>query len=199
MFGRLLYALTAAVLAVGFCVLYFAGTNWLLNRIVGDRRRSDGTMLRRDGIRTAVRPWLFTGPALLLLSVYLVYPVYETIKLSFLDKAGVDFVGLSNYLWAFTNPEFLQAIRNNLLWLVMVPTMSCIVGLIVAVLADRVWWGTIAKSLIFMPMAISVTMLLVAMAEPQPNVLNLMSLMMSSSTLMYISIRSPQTGLPTLP
>ena len=155
MFGRLLYALTAAVLAVGFCVLYFAGTNWLLNRLVGDRRRSDGTMLRRDGIRTAVRPWLFTGPALLLLSVYLVYPVYETIKLSFLDKAGVDFVGLSNYLWAFTNPEFLQAIRNNLLWLVMVPTMSCIVGLIVAVLADRVWWGTIAKSLIFMPMAIS--------------------------------------------
>jgi len=142
-------------MAIGFCVLYFAGSNWLLNRLLSDRRRSDGTLNRNDAARSAVRPWLFVGPALVLLSIYLVYPVYETIKLSFLDNAGVKFVGLDNYIWAIKNPEFLQSVRNNILWLIMVPTLSCGFGLIVAVLADRVWWGTIAKSLIFMPMAIS--------------------------------------------
>lgn len=143
------------VLAIAFCVLYFAGSNWLLDRLVGDRRRFDGTIVRRDGLRSAVRPWLFAGPALVLLSLYLVYPVYETFKLSFLDNAGVGFVGLANYRWAVNNTEFLQAVRNNILWLIVVPAMSCVIGLVVAVLADRVWWGTIAKSLVFMPMAIS--------------------------------------------
>jgi alpha-glucoside transport system permease protein len=152
---QLLYALFAVALAIGFCVLYFTGTNWLLDRLVGDRRHSDGTVVRRDGLRSAVRPWLFAGPALVLLSLYLVYPVFETFKLSFLDSAGVRFVGLANYRWAVTNTEFLQAVRNNVLWLIVVPGMSCSIGLVVAVLADRVWWGTVAKSLIFMPMAIS--------------------------------------------
>jgi alpha-glucoside transport system permease protein len=153
--AQLLYALLAVVLGIGSCILYFAGANWLLNRLVGDRRRSDGSLMRRDALRTRMRPWLFAGPALVILTVYLAYPVIETIRLSFMNRGGTGFVGWANYLWLFKNPEFLQSVRNNLLWLIMVPTMSCAVGLVVAVLADRVWWGTIAKSLIFMPMAIS--------------------------------------------
>lgn len=155
MIEQLLFAFLAVILGVGFCALYFVGSNWLLGRLLGDRRLADGSLLRRDSIRTKVRPWLFAGPALLLLTVYLAYPVYETFKLSFMDRSGTSFVGLANYFWLFKNPEFIQSVRNNLLWLIVVPAMSCGVGLVVAVLADRVWWGTIAKSLIFMPMAIS--------------------------------------------
>jgi alpha-glucoside transport system permease protein len=153
--AQLFTAFLAAALGIGICALYFAGTNWLLSRLAKDRRRTDGSLVRRDALRTRVRPWLFAGPALFILSAYLAYPVFETIRLSFMDRGGTNFVGLANYFWLFQNPEFLQSVRNNLLWLIMVPTMSCTVGLVAAVLADRVWWGTIAKSLIFMPMAIS--------------------------------------------
>lgn len=145
----------AVALGIGVCTLYFAGSNWLLNQLARDRRRPDGSMVRRNRLRTRVRPWLFAGPALVLLTVYLAYPVVETVRLSFMDRNGAQWVGPANYLWLFKNPEFLLSVRNNLLWLIVVPTMSCAVGLVVAVLADRVWWGTIAKSLIFMPMAIS--------------------------------------------
>ena len=63
-----------------------------------------------------IRPWLFLGPALLLLGVYLVYPVFETIWLSFHDKDGENFVGLNNYTWALKDSQFRQSIFNNLIW-----------------------------------------------------------------------------------
>ncbi len=139
-------------MGIGVCVLYFAGTNYLLDRIAADQTGNSFQMQRR---RNSIRPWIFLGPALLLLIVYLVYPVYETVRLSFYNFSGFEFVGLKNYIWAFQNPEFIQAIINNLMWLLFVPTLSVVFGLIVAVLSDKLWWGTIAKSLIFMPMAIS--------------------------------------------
>ena len=152
MAGQLLDSLIAVVSGIGVCVLYFAGSNYLLERIFSD---AEGLSSYKDQWRRAIQPWLFLTPALFLLCVYLVYPVYETIRLSFFNFGGFDFVGLKNYLWAFGNPEFMQAIYNNLLWLVFVPTLSVVFGLLVAVLADKVSWGTLAKSLIFMPMAIS--------------------------------------------
>lgn len=156
MIDQLINAAIAVVLGIGFCFLYFAGTNWVLDRLFADRTRADGTINNANARRrSAIRPWLFAGPALLILSMYLVYPVYETLKLGFLDNAGEKFVGISNYIWLAQNPEFIQSIGNNLLWLLIVPTMSCMMGLLVATLADRVWWGTIAKTFIFMPMAIS--------------------------------------------
>lgn len=152
---QLVNAAVVVVLGIGFCIIYFAGSNWLLDRLLCDRVSSDGSVVRKDNSRSAIRPWLFVGPSLLLLSTYLVYPVYETVKLSFMGPIGEEFVGFNNYIWAFQNPELLRSVGNNILWLIIVPTMSCAMGLIVATLADRVWWGTIAKSLIFMPMAIS--------------------------------------------
>ena len=65
------------------------------------------------------------------------------------------FVGLDNYIWLFQDREFHQSMFNNILWLVFVPAMSTFFGLVIAALTDRIWWGNIAKSLIFMPMAIS--------------------------------------------
>ena len=64
-------------------------------------------------------------------------------------------MGLNNYIWAINNPESKRAVLNNLGWLLIVPTLSTFFGLVIANLADRIWWGTIAKSIIFMPMAIS--------------------------------------------
>jgi alpha-glucoside transport system permease protein len=146
----------ATLLAAGGLVVYFFGTNWLLDRVCADRVASDGTIIKSyQRWRSAIRPWLFVGPALLLMGVYLVYPAIQTLILSFFNASGTSFVGLRNYTWAFHDPGFNQAIRNNLAWLILVPTISTALGLVIAVLADHVRWGTIAKSLIFMPMAIS--------------------------------------------
>ena len=147
-------ALVAVVLGVGLSVAYFAGTNWLLDTGLKDTEH-DGKLVIREHGREAIRPWLFVAPAIFLLGVYLVYPVYETLRLSFFDRTGNVFTGLGNYIWAFRDPEFLTSIRNNILWLVIVPALSTAFGLVVAVLADRVRWGTFAKTLIFLPMAIS--------------------------------------------
>lgn len=154
---RILYALVAIVAAVSALLLYFYGTNWLLDRAFADRVTADGSVLssREGRIREAIRPWLFVGPALILLILFLVYPAVQTVFLSFFDSNGRNFVGLRNYEWAFNDGEFRQSVGNNLLWLMVVPFSSTALGLIIAVLADRVRWGNIAKSLIFMPMAIS--------------------------------------------
>jgi alpha-glucoside transport system permease protein len=145
-------AIAAVVISIAICLIYFAGSNYLLDKIV---HLPIGTKNQRETVRSSIRPWLFLAPALFLLGVYLLYPLVETFRLSFYDATGESFVGLSNYRWVFLDPYFLITIRNNFLWLVVVPTMATVFGLIVAVLADRVWWGNFAKSMVFMPMAIS--------------------------------------------
>ncbi|MDQ7028006.1 MAG: sugar ABC transporter permease [Anaerolineae bacterium] len=154
--GQIISALVAIVLGVGALVLYFFGSNLILDTLIPDRAEPDGRVLEsREKDRERIRPWLFVGPALILLGIYLVYPAIQTFILSFRDSDGEGFVGIRNYTWALENPEFRTSIRNNILWLLIVPFLSTVFGLLVAVLADRVSWGNFAKSLIFMPMAIS--------------------------------------------
>ncbi len=155
MISQILFALFTVALGVGGCVGYFYGSNWLLDRMFPATRAGSGIQDRNLKIQSAIRPWLFLAPALILLTVYLVYPVIETFRLSFLDKNGETFVGMANYRWAFNDDIFRQSIFNNLLWLAVVPAACTGLGLIIAVLTDRIWWGNIAKSLIFMPLAIS--------------------------------------------
>lgn len=103
-----------------------------------------------------VRPWIFVGPALVILGVYLIYPVVNTVLLSFKDAAAVDYVGLDNYRFVFTDDGMLRAIRNTLGWIVLVPLAAVSMGLAFATLADRLRRGeAVAKSMIFLPMAIS--------------------------------------------
>lgn len=108
---------------------------------------------------TQIQSWLkyvvFLGPAAVLLLVGLVYPAVRTIWLSFLDARGEEFVGLTNYIFIFTRPELLLVLRNTLLWVVVVPILSTVVGLLIAYLTDRMRGAAIVKALIFMPMAIS--------------------------------------------
>ena len=82
-------------------------------------------------------------------------PTLRTFGLSFLDETSTRFVGLENYLYAFTNPTMLESFGNNLLWLVFGTSGTVILGLIIDVLADRSRWESAFKALVFMPMAIS--------------------------------------------
>jgi alpha-glucoside transport system permease protein len=156
MVQQFLMAALAVFIGVAACFAYFWGTNWILDRLVASNPGlPPDEVTRRDTRRSAIRPWLFVFPALLFLAVYLVYPVFETVRLSLFDKFGQEFVGFENYAWAFGDSTFWQSALNNIGWLLIVPSLATAFGLVIAVLADRLWWGNIAKSLIFMPMAIS--------------------------------------------
>lgn len=99
--------------------------------------------------------WLYLGPALFFLGFYLVYPSIRTIYNSFFDARLANFVGPKNYLTAFTSPPMVTAFRNNLLWLVIFTFFSVGMGLVLAVLLDRVRYEALVKSIVFLPMAIS--------------------------------------------
>lgn len=152
MTDQVIQTISAVLVSIAFCLLYFAGSNFVLDKIV---HLPIGSKNSRDMFRTNLRPWLFMAPALLLLGTYLVYPLFETFRLSFYDATGEQFVGLANFRWVFLDQNFLLTIRNNFMWLLVVPAAATALGLVVAVLADRVWWGGFAKSMVFMPMAIS--------------------------------------------
>jgi alpha-glucoside transport system permease protein len=103
-----------------------------------------------------VRPYVFVGPALVILTVFLVYPVINTIILSLKDAQSVEFVGLDNFKFVFTDDSMLRAIRNTAGWIIVVPLVAVSIGLAFATLADRLKRGeAVAKSMIFLPMAIS--------------------------------------------
>ncbi len=107
--------------------------------------------MRKGGLM----PWLYVGPTLLILAAYLVYPTLTTLYLSFFDKRSENFTGLDNYVWTFTSKAMRTAFRNNLLWLVLFTALTVSLGLVLAVLADRVRYESPFKSVIFLPMAIS--------------------------------------------
>jgi alpha-glucoside transport system permease protein len=106
-------------------------------------------------VREGVRPFVFVGPALVILGVYLVYPAVRTVYLGFFSADSSTFVGLENYIFALTNPEMLIVLRNNIMWLLFVTSFVVGLGLVISVMVDRVRWESIAKSIIFLPMAIS--------------------------------------------
>ncbi len=140
--GQILNTLLAILLGVGGIVLLYI----ILDSLIG---------FLPDRVQQRIRPWVYVGPLLIILAFYLVYPTLNTIYLSFLDKRSENFVGLKNYIFAFTNPAMHVAFRNNVLWLVLQTTFSVGLGLVLAVLTNRVRYETVIKSLIFLPLAIS--------------------------------------------
>jgi|TARA_B000000565_G_scaffold66216_1_gene45190 alpha-glucoside transport system permease protein len=144
-----IFALILTVFIGLLCfVIYFGLSNFVLDYLLIYKNHS---FVYENSIRVLI----FIAPAFIVLFVFILYPVFETVRLSFYDKFGREFVGLHNYLWAINDPNFRRSILNNLGWLLIVPTLSTFFGLVIANLTDRIWWGTIAKSIIFMPMAIS--------------------------------------------
>lgn len=109
-----------------------------------------------ERFRESLRPYVFVGPALVILSVFLIYPVVNTVLISFKDSTSNEWVGLDNYRFVFTDESMLRSIRNTAGWIVIVPTVALVIGLVFAVLADKLRRGeAVAKSMIFLPMAIS--------------------------------------------
>ena len=140
--------ISTVIVGVLFFIIYFGLSNFILDLVCKFKSNS-------VALENSVRAIIFIAPAFLVLFMFILYPVFETVRLSFFDKFGREFVGWNNYLWALNDPNFRRSILNNLGWLLIVPTLSTFFGLVIANLTDKIWWGTIAKSIIFMPMAIS--------------------------------------------
>lgn len=100
-------------------------------------------------------PWLYLLAAGVLILFFLVYPTVNTMVMSFKDSKSVDFVGFDNYRYVFSNDATQLAIRNNLLWMILFPSLTVSLGLLLAVLVDKVKYEKILKAVIFLPMAIS--------------------------------------------
>jgi len=151
-----LQGLITILVGVGGCVGYFYFSNQFLDKFLFPARGPNaGRNINRANL---IRPWLFLFPALAALGLYLAYPVVETMRLSLTERLPgneYQFVGLKNYQQMLDEPKFWEALRNNMMWLIIVPAFSTAFGLLAAQLSDRVRWGNIAKSIIFMPMAIS--------------------------------------------
>jgi alpha-glucoside transport system permease protein len=152
---RSIITLVAIVWGVGGVALLF----WIFNNLV---ERLPGLWTER------LLPFVFVGPAMAILSWYLAIPTLRTFWISLFDRDGPpdglnflqllssdSFVGLGNYVAVFTEPLMLQAFRNNIMWILFGSTFSVAFGLVIAVLADRSRFEKTAKSLIFLPMAIS--------------------------------------------
>ncbi len=105
--------------------------------------------------RDRLRPFLFVMPGVGILFLFLTIPTLITFYQSFFNNNTTQFVGLNNYIATVTDRSMLESFRNNLIWLVVGTAGSVILGLLIAVLADRSKFETIAKAIIFMPMAIS--------------------------------------------
>lgn len=194
----LFQGLLTIALGIIVCIGYFVLSNFLLDHVFFSRR---GQHIGRNiNHANMIRPWLFLLPAFVLLLIYLAYPVIETLRLSLIDRdANNAFVGLDNYQQMMADDKFVEAFKNNMLWLIVVPALSTAFGLLAAQLSDRIFWGNVAKSIIFMPMAISfvgaaVIWKLVYDARPisqeQIGVLNALYL--------YFGGEAPQTWLTTL-
>jgi alpha-glucoside transport system permease protein len=148
-----LQGILTIIIGVGGCVGYFYGSNLLLDKVIFPARGANiGRNINRAN---QVRPWLFLFPAVFALGLYLAYPVVGSFWRSLFDRSGTNFIGLGNYVDLFREGTFRVAVFNNLLWVLVVPALATFFGLLIAQLTDRLSWGNIAKSLIFMPMAIS--------------------------------------------
>ncbi|MCP5097295.1 MAG: sugar ABC transporter permease [Chloroflexi bacterium] len=166
--NKLIIVLVAIIWGVGGVALLYIVANWFVERL--------GPNLKR-----VLLPYVFVGPAIAILFWYLAFPALRTLYISLFGRNGPsdlfdkdlnfienirtlsermpeywdNFVGLSNYSAIFSNDTLVTAFRNNLLWIVFGATFSIAFGLIIAVLADRSKFEKLAKSLIFLPMAIS--------------------------------------------
>lgn len=127
--------------SIGFFAIY-AGLNWMISSYP-------------ERLKKTIQPWVFVGPALLLLIWLLLAPAIRTLWLSFHNPQGEVLVGLENYITIFTDRSMLLSITNTLLWVLFGATSCVVLGLLVAILADRSSFERTAKAIIFMPIAIS--------------------------------------------
>ena len=126
---------------------------------IANKRTAATAPPRGNRERTNWSAWLWIGPSVILLLIFFIYPLIETLILSFekTDELGdvTGFVGWNNYRTIFTDPTMLDVLKNNLIWLILATILTVGLGLIIAVLVDRVKVEALVKSMLFIPMAIS--------------------------------------------
>jgi len=140
--NKLVIVSVAIVWGIGGVAMLYVIANWLTEKLPTAWQRR-------------ILPFVFVGPAFAILTFYLLVPAVITGWQSLLNADGSQFIGVDNYTYAFSNPDFIVAIRNNVLWLVFGTLFSTVLGLAIAVLVDRSRMSRLAKTLIFLPMAIS--------------------------------------------
>ncbi len=142
--NRVLIAVIGIIAGLGGAALLFYCINVFVESL--PQRLSHGVI-----------PYAFLLPAIALIALMLIYPTVQTINYSFANNASTAYVGLDNFRAIFADDEFWLSLTNNALWLVVVPALTVVVGVVVALFADRLSskGENAAKSLIFLPMAIS--------------------------------------------
>ena len=141
--SRNLLVVVGIIIGSTFIFLLFYGMNFLI------------TLSHKDS-RESLEAKMFVGPSIFMIGLFLFYPALRTIYLSFQDRYGTSYSAFDNYKWAFSDPEMLVTIRNQIIWLVFVVTFVLIIGLVVGWLSDRLNKGeAFFKSIVFLPMAIS--------------------------------------------
>ena len=155
-FSKIGFAIRIVVISVGISFFYYGVSNWLTMGLA--RYSAKSSLGRQSTIIEAIQPWIFVGPALMLLLLFLLVPGFLTVKQSLQEATGSFTSQNYAFLWdpaALGYVQFRFAMRNSLMWLILVPTVCISLGLLIAVLADSVRWGVIAKTFIFVPLAIS--------------------------------------------
>jgi alpha-glucoside transport system permease protein len=139
---QLVIAIVAIIWGVGGVAALYYVANWFVERL-------GNPWVAR------LQPFIFVGPAIALLAWYLAIPTFRTFWLSLFNSNSTQFVGLRNYAAVFSERIMQEAWRNNILWVLVGTSLTVVLGLLIAILADRSRFENIAKALIFMPMAIS--------------------------------------------
>jgi len=142
--NKFIIGVLAIIVGVGGAALLFYFLNMFVEAL--PRRLAEGAI-----------PYAFVLPGLFFVALMLIYPTFQTINYSFANADSTAYVGLQNYKTIFGSTEFWQSVVNNVLWLLIVPAVVVGFGVIVAVLADKLSASgeKVAKSMIFLPMAIS--------------------------------------------
>jgi alpha-glucoside transport system permease protein len=141
---KALTALLTVLAGVGAAVVVY----WILNKL---------SELLPGRWEDRIKPYFYILPAYAAVTIYLIYPAVQTLINSFKDRASIEWVGLQNYTDLLGSDSFQSTLFNTLLWIIIVPAVTVIVGLAVAVLADRLGPRSekYSKTIIFLPMAIS--------------------------------------------
>ena len=140
---KIVIVVVAIIWGVGGVGLLFVLANWVVEQMP-------------DRVRDQLRPYVFVGPAMAILTYYLLLPTFRTLWLSLqVQSGGETSFGLDNYIFAFTEPIMLESLRNNALWLFFGTGFIISFGMLVAILADRSRFEVVGKSLTFLPLAIS--------------------------------------------
>jgi alpha-glucoside transport system permease protein len=135
-------AIIAIAWGVGGVLLLYLLSNWIAESLP-------------DKWTRRIQPFIFVGPAVAILFWYLAFPAVRTFWLSLNNRNSTEFVGVQNYLAVFKDPNMRIAFANNALWILIGATLTVLLGLVVAVLADRSKYERTAKVIVFLPMAIS--------------------------------------------